>query len=396
MAPLGDLLTFFLNLSRKGGGDVVEYREGGRRAYLINHPDCVEHVLARNQSNYINPPHPYARLAPAVAPEGAFLLRLGDEGRDGAAGQRRLQQICTLSVRELSAWARDAGLTETWSEPRAIFLPLKRRMLRLMVEALFGVQVEEGAEAFVAAVQRIEESLARRAETPGQELQNAIREEDAFIAHLVSRLAVDGLETAVLRTLLNGFNAPATALSWTLYLLALHPDVQTRVRSEVDRVVGDGEPSAAAIPSLIYTRSVIQEAMRLYPPAWMLGRVALADDQIRGCRILQGAIVSISPYTMHRHPAWWPDPGRFDPERFTAERSRGRPRYAYIPFGGGTRRCTASHLAVQQLQVMLAAIVRHVEVSPVPDRPTRPLPLISLRPHPEVTLRLRSPRRHGA
>lgn len=369
---------------------MVEYRSGGRRVFLINHPDAAGHVLAREQHRYANPPHPYAKLDSHVTPEGAFLLRLGSGPEAAADGQRRLRRVCEISAARAEEWLSAFG-----SEERAVdVLPgLKEMMLRALVEALFGIPDPEGTAAFAAAVARSEEILAGSPGLPSfgepgpppADLPGAVREQEGFVERLIVRKGwprTAGFRTAVLRTILNSYNGPATALAWTLLLLAEHPDVQERLRAEADRASGE-------LSGLVQTRAAILEAMRLYPPAWMLGRSALVEDDVLGTRIPAGAPVFVSPYTMHRHPALWPEPKRFDPGRFSAARAQGRHRYAYLPFGGGARRCTAAHAAVQQLQAVLAAILRRVEVRPDPARPARPRPLISLRPGPGAFLRIR-------
>jgi enediyne biosynthesis protein E7 len=432
-----DLLSFFRDLSRRGGA-VVEYRAGGCRAYLINDPAWAEHVLAGNQCNYANPRHEYALLAPLVTPAGAFALHLerasgaeaehpelpgaagwqrrgrahegGEPGQLREPGHRLLAGLCAHSVAATAEWLDALAPRAAAGAPLPLLLDLKALALRALAATLFGVDVRKAAPRFVAAIHRLEEFLARRpqfdpAAAPEGERRAyfaAVRDEEGFVAYLADlavrsgrpgpwrRCGEPAMVTAMIRTLLNGFNATATALAWTLWLLALHPGSQRRLQAEVDRVLGGRPPGAADLAALGYTRDVLQESMRLYPPAWMIGRVALADDAFAGHVVRKGAIVSVSPYTLHRHPAFWERPDRYEPARFTAERGKGRPRFAYLPFGGGTRRCTAAHVAVQQLQVMLAAVVQRYELHPVPGRPTRPLPLISLRPHPDVMLRLAS------
>jgi cytochrome P450 len=161
----------------------------------------------------------------------------------------------------------------------------------------------------------------------------------------------------VLTLLLAGHETTANALSWTFLLPAQHPHVEVRLQEEYQRVL-NGHPAVIEdLPQLPYTRMVIEEAMRLYPPAWGLGRRALGNDVIDGYFIPKGAYVLLFPYVTHRHPAFWEQPDAFDPERFSAGQVAERPRFAYFPFGGGPRLCLGNQFALYEAQLILATIL---------------------------------------
>src|SRR5262249_27241023 len=153
---------------------------------------------------------------------------------------------------------------------------------------------------------------------------------------------------------LAGHETTANALTWSWYLLATHPDVERRVQEESDRVLGDRVATADDAPKLTYTRMVLAEAMRLYPPAWAIGRRAMADIEIGGQLIEKGTIVLILQYLIHRDPRFYPEPDRFDPDRWLPERQASRPKYAYFPFGGGTRVCIGEPFAWMEGILVLA------------------------------------------
>jgi cytochrome P450 len=170
------------------------------------------------------------------------------------------------------------------------------------------------------------------------------------------------------------------ALSWTLYLLSQHPEVEARLRRELEQVLQGRTPVLADVPGLAYTRMVLDESMRLYPPAWVTERMALGDDQIGGYHIPAGTTVVICPYVIHRNPQFWPGAETFDPQRFSPENSQGRPRYAYFPFGGGPRQCIGNTFALLEAHLILATILQRYRLELAPGWQVQPDPLITLRP----------------
>ncbi|RVU14548.1 cytochrome P450 [Methylobacterium oryzihabitans] len=155
-----------------------------------------------------------------------------------------------------------------------------------------------------------------------------------------------------------GHETTALALTWALYILALHPETEAAVAEEVRTVVGDGAPTADDVDALTYTRQVIQEAMRLYPPAPVVVRAALDDLDLGGHRILKGTPITIPIYAIHRHARLWNEPDRFDPARFAPEAAKARDRYSYLPFGAGPRICIGLSFAMMEAVAILAVLVR--------------------------------------
>jgi len=169
-------------------------------------------------------------------------------------------------------------------------------------------------------------------------------------------------------------------LAWTWYLLSEHPEVERQLRTEVTDVLNGRTPTVEDIPKLSYTQMVIQEVLRLYPPAWATARQAIEDDEIGGYHIPAQSLVMVCPYVTQRHPTWWDNPTGFDPERFTPERSVTRPRYAYFPFGGGPRQCIGAEFAMLEAQLIVATLVQHYRLHLVPSHPVEPSPLLTLLP----------------
>jgi cytochrome P450 len=188
------------------------------------------------------------------------------------------------------------------------------------------------------------------------------------------------LRDEVMTIFLAGHETTASSLSWALYLVSKDPNVEEKLAAEVDAALNGRTPAMEDLPNLPYTRMVIEEALRLYPPAWAFGRQAIADDEIGGYRIPANSSVLVSPWITHRHPAFWDRPQQFDPERFTAEKSAGRPRYAYFPFGGGPRQCIGNEFAMMETQLVLAMIAQQFKFRLVPGQRVEPDPSVTLRP----------------
>jgi cytochrome P450 len=168
---------------------------------------------------------------------------------------------------------------------------------------------------------------------------------------------------------LAGHETTSNALSWTWYLLSQNPEAEAKLHAELDEVLDGRLPTLADLPNLPYTNMVIKEAMRLYPPAWVLtGRTAIATTTLADYTIHQGADLMISPYVLHRNPTTFPDPERFDPERFTAEREKELHRYAYIPFGAGPRVCIGNSFAMMEAQLILATVAQRFRLRLAPDQ----------------------------
>jgi len=178
---------------------------------------------------------------------------------------------------------------------------------------------------------------------------------------------------------LAGHETTAQALTWTWYLLSQNPECERTLHEEVDGVLGGRAPEFDDLPQLRYTEMVLAEAMRLYPPAWAIGRKAIAPFELGGYQIPKGAIIIVSPYVIQRDPRFFPDPERFDPERWTPANRDARPKFCYFPFGGGARVCIGERFAWMEGTLLLAAIAQKWRLRLAPGHRVEPLPLITLR-----------------
>lgn len=190
-----------------------------------------------------------------------------------------------------------------------------------------------------------------------------------------------------------GHETTANALTWTLYLLSKHPEIRDKARAHLGEVLQGRVPTARDVPRLTYLEQILSEAMRIYPPAWLIAREAVEEDEIAGHKIPVGTQIMISPYAMHRHEGYWPDPDRFDPDRFAPEQIKERPRFAYLPFGGGPRLCIGLSFAMMEMKLVLALILQQHTLALKPGHVVDLEPVITLRPrYGMVMLREDAPR----
>jgi cytochrome P450 len=194
------------------------------------------------------------------------------------------------------------------------------------------------------------------------------------------------LHDEVLTLLLAGHETTAASLAWTFVLLSRYPAARERLEREVDEVLGGREPRAEDVERLPWTKAVLEEAMRIYPPAWTIERDALDDDEVAGVRIPAGSTIAVPPYLLHRNVEIWPNPEGFQPERFMGETERSR--YAYLPFGGGRRICVGAGFAMLEAVLVLATVSRTHRLDLAPGIKVPMRAEITLRPAGPVPMRV--------
>jgi len=207
------------------------------------------------------------------------------------------------------------------------------------------------------------------------------------------RMSDAQLRDEAVTLLLAGHETTALVLSWTWYLLSRNPAVEAELHAELDRVLGDRPPSPSDLPALRYTENVILESMRLYPPAYAIGREALRDCKIGEYDVPAGTTLIMSAWVMHRDPRWFDDPLTFRPERWADGLAQRLPRHVYRPFGGGPRICIGNTFAMMEAVLLLATIGRRFRFTAVDNREIKPFPTITLRPQGGVPMRVE--RRHS-
>ena len=194
------------------------------------------------------------------------------------------------------------------------------------------------------------------------------------------RMSDDEVRDQAVTLFVAGHETTSNALTWTWYLLSQHPAAEARLHAELDTALGGRPPTLADLPHLPYTLQVIKEAMRLYPPAWVVNvRRAAADTTLGPYAVKQGDLLWLSPFVMHRRPAFFPDPERFDPDRWTPERERSLPKFAYMPFGGGPRVCIGNGFALMEAHLIVAAVAQRYRLRLPTGAVVTPQPKATLR-----------------
>jgi cytochrome P450 len=399
-------LSFFLAITRQFG-DVVCYRSAPEVAFLINHPDHIRHILVENNKNYSKATYSNNKFKDVIA--DGLLVSEGDSWlrqrrlMQPAFHQNRLTQLVPLVTSETARIIERIEAAAADGQPVDISKLMASLTLSITTKALFGVdlgdEVNNVGDVINMAADLLEKSKHARFQNALQYVDQVVlgiieerRRANTDTGDLLSKLLLTRdeetgqgmddhqLRNQVITLLLAGYETTANALAWTWYLLAQNPDKAATLHAEVAGVLKDGSPSSEDLNNLPYTRMVFEESLRMYPPAWVLGRKALGEDEIGGYRVPAGTIIAISPYVVHRHMDFWDEPEVFDPLRFTTERSARRHRFAYLPFGAGPRQCIGNTLALLEAQIILSMIAHRFDLTLVPDQDIHPQPLFILRP----------------
>ena len=418
---LGNLYAFraapldFLTKTAREYGDLPYFKLGPYDTYLVNHPDYVRDVLVTNQGNFTKSRAlQRARVLLGeglLTSEGEFHLR-----------QRRLVQPAFHRERLAGYAAVMSEYAVRWRErwqagvPMDISGEMMRLTLAVVGKTLFSADVESEAseigdalkvvlEMFrtlmmpfseyldklpLPSMRRFHQARARLDKTIYgliQERRRSAADTGDLLSMLLLAQDEEGsggmtdkqVRDEALTLFLAGHETTANALTWTWYLLSQNPECERRLHDEIDSVLGERPPEFADLPKLRYAEMVLAEAMRLYPPAWAVGRMSREEFELGGVRIPGKAICILSPYVMHRDARWFPEPERFDPERWTPEARDARPKFSYFPFGGGARVCIGERFAWMEGAIIMTALAQKWKLRLVPDHRVEPLPLITLR-----------------
>jgi cytochrome P450 len=431
----GAPLEFLTGLARTYG-DITRHCADGDTVYVLNHPDHARYVLKDNGANYTKEDTPDDHMLRPLLGNG-LLTSDGEEW----ARQRRLcapafrpsavrtfDGIITDAAHALADRLRAAAEADA-DAPIAVDHQLAGLTLSVLTRSILGADTQGIGEGFGRAVDAVNRFIGHYVPADDPDPQDTEQRRRGFVR---ARLFLDGvtrmlitarraggsapdanlldtmlraqagggspmpgaghgvpghsapdsltdtdLRDQVLTLVMAGHETTAKALTWTLYLLDRHPEEAERLREEVDRALAGRTPTAADLSALPRCRRAVQEAMRLYPPVWLISRRAAAADIIGGYDVEPGTLVCVSQWVLHRHPAYWDAPEEFRPDRFT---SADLPSHLYLPFGGGDRICIGQHFAMAEATLVLAVLMQTVRLRLVPGHPVEPEALVTLRP----------------
>lgn len=398
-------------------GDVVRARFLYVTAYFLYHPDAIEYILSTNARNFIK----------SMSVRSNFFQRLIGNGLLTSEGdfwrrQRRLaqpafhrQRISTYgdvmveyTARMIAVWRK--------GETRDVHRDMMRLTLEIVAKTLFNADVSGDADLIGKTLAEIVKPFASQATlkwildnrlpTPAHrrfhklaqqidevvfriiaERRNSGRDEGDLLSMLLQAQDEDGsqmtdrqLRDEVMTLFLAGHETTALTLSWAWYLLGRHPEIEAQFHDELDAILDNKLPTVADLARLKYTEAIAKESMRLYPPAYGIGRQNIEECEIGGYRVPAGTQVFAFPWATHRDPRFFDDPDVFNPNRWTEEFSSRLPKYAYFPFGGGPRVCIGNYFAMMEIVLVMATIGQKLRLKLVDDSPVEILPAMSLRP----------------
>lgn len=419
-----DPLAFLQGLAHDYG-DLVYLHMAGRPIYLVNHPDLVREVLVTKGESF----RKGRGLQGAKRLLGEGLLT--SEGQYHLEQRRRIQPL--FHRRQLERYAetmvqQSARCTANWRSNTVVDLHDEMMGLTLAIvgETLFGQDLGSQAPTVGEAMdvltrnfqrlltpfapftewlptaenRRLRQSVAQLEHVVNQLVKQPPREQDHNLVTMLLAALPESkgdqqalaahLRDEVLTLLLAGHETTANALSFTWWLLAHHPMVATKLHAELDQTLSGRLPTLADVEQLPYTRMVFAEALRLYPPAWIIGRQAVAAVTIGNYTIPAGATVLVSQWVMHHDARYYPEPERFDPERWQPAVMATRPKFAYFPFGGGSRICIGEHFAWMEGILILATLTQRWQATALSAEPLVLQPGITLRPRHGLPMRLQA------
>jgi len=426
-----NLIHFWERIAKEYGG-IAGYRIGAERHYLVSDPEFVAHIFQYDTQRYFK--GKYQQLLKSALGEGLLISNDSQWRKSRQALQplfrkddvtRWFDIIIATTENLLDQWHREKRQNQS-VDIAADMISLTQQIIAKM---LFGRHLSYGTNQAMreAATTTINNHLLQQVMRkmlfgrlvdylpfPGTHryrkmvtlFHNTLSafiekasngdDHDAVITHLiktqqskgVAYLSNQQLHDELTTLFFAGHETTACALAWTFYYLTEYPDAANQVCEEVSHVITGQQPTYQEVMSLTYLRQVIEESMRLMPPVYGLGRRARTDDTVGDWHLSAGSAVAISPYVMHRHPAYWDAPEAFDPNRFSANQRQQRPRYAYCPFGGGARSCIGMHLAMMEIITIVAMIIRRFHLRRPPQRHVSTQLFITLRPREGVIVQV--------
>ena len=422
---LRDPLKVLIDISHTYG-DIAHFKFGRQNVYLLNHPDYIEDVLVTNYKNFIKS----RGLQVSKRLLGNGLVTSEGEYHDK---QRHLIQP-TFYPKRIKSYAdimvnQAIDMCNSWHD--GTILDIHKEMIKLTLaiicKTVLGYDIEPGHDEVGDALKTCMQYFNRLLMPFGELIekipllpinkgfQTAKRDLDSIVYRMIKehrkkldkghekkkdddllftllqaqdedagivKITDEQLRDEVMTIFLAGHETTANALTWTYYLLSEHPTIETKLQEELHSIFGSNRTTITVddVPGLEYTEKILTESMRLYPPAWALGRQVIDDYKVGGYSIPEGSIILMSQYVMHRNPRYFHEPDRFYPDRWTEEFKKQLPRFSYFPFGGGIRGCIGEPFAWLEAILLLATISRQWRMKHVPSHKVELKALITLRP----------------
>lgn len=426
-AVASNMLEYNEALTEKHG-DLFQIDLGYLQMYATSNPDFIKKILQTNNKNY-EKSLAYEKLKMGLG--DGLATSAGDYWRK----QRRLAQPIFYKD-NLENLFQDMGRTmntflDELEGHRGKEIDISKEVMKLtatiVLRALFNVEESQLLDEIYESMDVMQKYLTKHILNPlfspfyyltreHQEFKSSMKNMDDLVYSMMNNrrksgekkmdllqmlMDVEDADTGEKMTDLQlrnelvtmfsaGHETSATALAWILYILAQHPEIVKKIRVETDRVMPNQEmPAFKQIRELTYTEQVINEGMRLFPPAWIIGRRAVKDDEFNGFKIKKEINILCQVYSLHRSPDLWEKPNEFNPDRFSPERVKKRPRIHFIPFGSGPRMCIGNHFAMMEMQLILATIVQRFDFTVVESHPIELDPLITLRPKHGIKLNVK-------
>lgn len=415
----------FLEHCHQRYGDVVSFRLGPRRMVLVSHPDLIEEVLVTRNRHFIK--HFALRLTKRtlgnglLTSEGEFWRRqrkLAQPAFHRERIARHAEVMVAYTRRMLDSWVD--------GQTRDVQEDMMRLTLEIVAKTLFGAEIQGESSEASAAMETLLKCFTARVgrlikppdwfPTPlNRRFERAASHLDRLIYDFIAQRRASGVEGDDLLSLLlhahdeqdgrmtdrqlrdeamtlfmAGHETTANTLAWVWYLLATNPDAEQRLHAELDAVLAGRSPTIEDYPRLRFAEHVVNEALRLYPTVWMVGREVVEPCHVGPYPIKRGTTVYMSQWIVHRDPRWFDEPLVYRPERWDDPKMKALPRYAFFPFGGGPRICIGNNFAMLEAVLLLSEIAQRFQLRLANPAPIRPLPTMTLRPVGGVRVVLRS------
>jgi len=414
---VSDMLGLFTNTAREYGG-IAQFKLLNKTYLLVTNPDYVKYILQDNYKNYVRG---------RSVETGRVLLGNGLPLIDGdfwlrerrilqpAFHRERLEKLANVVTNVIDGFIQDWEAKSRTDQALDLDDEMMRLTLTVIIKSMFSAEIDDKIQSlsqafnvaskfmlwrsqqmwapplsvpiprnveYIQALKVLNDTIypliEDRRKNPKDDLLGMMLE--MHDANTGEGMSDQQARDEVVTLFFAGHETTAATMAWAFYLLSQHPEVEEQMRVEIKNVLNGRQPAFADLPKLVYLQQVINEVLRLYPSAYLFAREAVVDDLLDGYAIPANTLIFITPFVTHRDPKYWPDPERFDPDRFTAEQVARRPRHVYYPFGEGPHVCLGNNFALMEMQLILAMTLQRFRLRLLPNHPIAFKPEATLRP----------------